>query len=259
MAKNDFNQFLIDMRTLINGYLGEDVADADVPANEDDDDAALEARRAELLKKRINTLRELVRKLDKFDDEDIDAADKDTLVKAMLVSEGLLDEDADEDEEDGEEEDADADEEEADDEDSEEEDEEEADAEDEEEEDDEEDEEEGDEEEDEGYTEESLKPLKIAQLKAIAVDAGYGEDDLVGYKKQDLIDLILNGDEEEEGDEEEDAEEEEEVEAEEEEQGYTEDEVKAMSPAEVRQLAKDLGVRVKPGMKKPEIIAAIFA
>ena len=160
--------------------------------------------------------------------EDVADATKEDLIESIVDDEFNQSEDADdEDEEDGDLDPDEADEDEDED----------ADDEDEEDED----------ESDEGYSEEDLQPLTLTALKKIAVEAGYAMADLKGYDKEEVIALILEESDEDAEDEEEDEDE------------LDEDTLNDMSLAEVKAVAKENGVRIKPGMKKAQIIEAILA
>lgn len=277
MANTDsFNKFLTDLRDMIDAHLS-GVADAVVAepkkssakpsAKVDKEEVVEEAtdREAELMKTNIRTLRKMAIELG-FDEDEVADADKETLVESIIEEGGdtTTDADADTDEDDetedvedvedaeDAEDDDDADTDEDDEADVEDAEDAEDDAEEDEEEEDEDDEEEDDEEEDdeeaEGYTREDLEGLTLAALKKIAKEE-FEETtaSLKGLDTDDIIDLILGeGDEEEEEDEDE-------------EEGLTEEDLEAMSLAEVKAVAKDNGVAVKAGMKKADIIEAIFA
>lgn len=256
MANTDsFNKFLTDLRDMIDAHLS-GVADAVVAepkkssakpsAKVDKEEVVEEAtdREAELMKTNIRTLRKMAIELG-FDEDEVADADKETLVESIIEEGGdtTTDADADTDEDDETEDVEDVE----DAEDAEDDDDAEEDAEEDEEEEDEDDEEEDDEEA-EGYTREDLEGLTLAALKKIAKEE-FGETtaSLKGLDTDDIIDLILGeGDEEEEEDEDE-------------EEGLTEEDLEAMSLAEVKAVAKDNGVAVKSGMKKADIIEAIFA
>lgn len=244
--KNDnFTAFLLDLQKLVAKHLGdekataavEDVVEADVeetPAEPADE-------RAALMKKTVAVLRKQVKAMDMFDDELIAGADKDTLIDTILEyaeSQAAEAEDAADDEDADEADDSeDADDEEGD------------------------DEEDGEE---EGYSREELEALTLRELKTIATDSGYSAADLKGLTKPDLVETLLQ-----EEDEDEDADEEDEVDSDEEEtedeeesdgeEWYTEEELDGMSLAEVKALAKEYKVAVKPGKKKAEYVAELLA
>lgn len=247
MANTDsFNKFLTDLRDMIDAHLS-GVADAVVAepkkssakpsAKVDKEEVVEEAtdREAELMKTNIRTLRKMAIELG-FDEDEVADADKETLVESIIEEGGDTNTDADADEDDETEDVEDA------------EDAEDDDAEEDEDEEEDEDDEEEDDEEAEGYTREDLEGLTLAALKKIAKEE-FEETtaSLKGLDTDDIIDLILGeGDEEEEEDEDE-------------EEGLTEEDLEAMSLAEVKAVAKDNGVAVKAGMKKADIIEAIFA
>lgn len=99
-------------------------------------------------------------------------------------------------------------------------------------------------------TREDLEDLGLREIKKIARDSGWSAADLKGLDVDAIIDLIL-GEEDLDDDEDEDEDEDEEGE-------LTEEEVRAMSLAEVKSLAKEMGVRVKPGTSKDDIIDMIL-
>lgn len=256
MSKNtiNFEAFLNDLRDLIDTHLNGGVAavpeptkTATKPAAKVDkakEEVSDDGERAKLLKTNIRTLRKQAIELG-FDDEEVAEAEKEDLVDSILEA---LAEEADNaaDTDDDEDLDEDADDEEADDDgddDSEDDDEDDEDEDDEEEDDDEEEEDE----EESDYTREDLEELTLTQLKKVAKEE-FGESaaSLKGLDTEQIIDLILG----EEGDGEDD---------EDDEEGLSEDDLLAMSLAEVKTVAKENGVKVKPGMKKQEIIDALFA
>ena len=105
--------------------------------------------------------------------------------------------------------------------------------------------------EDGGYTEEDLEDLGLTALKKIAKDE-FDETtaSLKGLDREDVMAIIL-------GSEDEDADEDE-ADDEDEDDEYSEEDLEAMSLAEVRALCKEYGVTVKPGMKKAALIEAFF-
>ena len=258
MANTDsFNKFLTDLRDMIDAHLS-GVADAVVAepkkssakpsAKVDKEEVVEEAtdREAELMKTNIRTLRKMAIELG-FDEDEVADADKETLVESIIEEGGDTTTDADADTDEDDEADVE-DAEDAEDDDAEDDAEEDEEEEDEDDEEEDEDDEEEDDEEAEGYTREDLEGLTLAALKKIAKEE-FEETtaSLKGLDTDDIIDLILGeGDEEEEEDEDE-------------EEGLTEEDLEAMSLAEVKAVAKDNGVAVKAGMKKADIIEAIFA
>ena len=101
------------------------------------------------------------------------------------------------------------------------------------------------------YDADELTTKSLRALKLIAVNEfGYDGDDLAGLDRDTLVDLILNPDEEDEEDE---ADTDEEADEE-----LTEDDLKSMSVAELKALAKMIGVRVKPGVSKRQLVALLL-
>lgn len=114
---------------------------------------------------------------------------------------------------------------------------------------DEEDEEEEDEEEeddDEVWTRDELDGKGIRELRKIALESGYTTDDYKGLDVEGVIDLILGEGEDEEDEEEDD------------EDVLTEDDLKAMSLAELKKMAKEYDVTVKAGVSKADLIDLIL-
>lgn len=102
------------------------------------------------------------------------------------------------------------------------------------------------------YEEAELKKMTIVKLRKLAVEEfGFTPKDLEGKDKAAVIEEILE--EQENGSDEDDADDEGEDE------GYTEEELQAMSIAEIKAVAKEAGIRIKPGMKKAAIIEEILA
>lgn len=168
----------------------------------------------------------------------------DTIKKAEIIDALASD---DEDEEEDEDEWEDEDEAEEDDEDSEDEDDEEADEDDEEEE--EEDDDEGDE-----YTREELEEMSLRDLRALAKESGYSAADVKGLDQDAIIDLMLGEDEEADEDEEEPEEDEESEDGEE----LTEDDLRKMSLAELKEVASDIEIDVPRGIKKDALVELIL-
>jgi hypothetical protein len=115
-----------------------------------------------------------------------------------------------------------------------------------------------DEDEDEGYSREDLEDLDLKALRKIAKDNGASASDVKGKDSDDLIDLIL-GEEAEEDEEEEDEDEEDEEEV------LDEDALKAMSESELKNLSKELEIKVpkkksgeKPAQYKKRLVAKIL-
>lgn len=114
-------------------------------------------------------------------------------------------------------------------------------------EDDEDDAEEDDEDEDDDvWTRDDLDGKGIRELRKIALEAGYTTDDYRGLDVEGVIDLIL-GEGEDEDDEDED-----------DEDVLTEDDLKAMSVAELKKMAKEYGVTIKANTDKADIIDLIL-
>lgn len=199
----------------------DDVDEDDVEDDEDDTDGVAD-RRAELTAMHLASLKKLAKSLG-FPAEDVDGADRETLVESILEDEATGDDEEDE-----------ADDEDADDE---------ADEDDEEEE----DEDEGDDD-DDAYTREDLEAMSLRELKALGKDAGYTTEELKGMDQDALVDFLLG-----EGDEEEDDAEDEE------EEEYTEDDLKAMDFADLKELAAEWEVEVPKGTKKAGLIKALLA
>lgn len=207
--------------------------ETDDEADEDDPQAE---RRAELKRKRIDSLRKIAIDLG-FPKKDVNATtDKDVLIESILADEA---ESGDEPEDEPDEDEADEAEDEADDEDADE---------DEDDESDEEDEDEDSEDEEEGYDRETLEGMNLRELKVVAKEAGYSTADIKGLDQDGLVDFLL-GEDAEEGDDDEDEEE-----AEDEGDEYTEEELLAMKPAELRALAKEWGIKVPPTAKTAKAI-----
>lgn len=112
-----------------------------------------------------------------------------------------------------------------------------------------------DDEDDEGdeYTREELLGMGIKELKSIIRDAAEENDeevpDMKGWDKDTLADYILGegDDDEDEGDEDEDGE------------PYTEEDYEEMNEKELRVIANEAGVKLKPTDKKAAIIRKLLA
>jgi hypothetical protein len=152
---------------------GRGKAKAEEPEDEDDEEGADDERLAELMKKRITTLRKEALALG-FDDDEVAEADKETLVESIMEAEK---EEGGSDDEDEEPEDDDADEDEAD------------------------EDEEGD------YDRDELEELTLPALKKMAKEAGFSTADLKGLDKDAIIDALMGEDEEADDDEEDEDEE----------------------------------------------------
>lgn len=166
-----------------------------------------------------------------YADEDVADASKSDLLDALYEEYGLngdkKDDDADEDTEDEADEDTESEED---------------------------DEDEADEEEDEDgtYSKEDLEAMSLAELKALAKESEYTAADIRGLDHDALVDLLLGEDEDEEEAEEDEAE------PEGDEEDLTEDDLKAMSLADLKALAKEYDIRLRAGMKKDDIVEAIL-
>lgn len=120
-----------------------------------------------------------------------------------------------------------------------------------------EDEDEDDESEDESYNRDDLEGMTLAALKRLAKDEfDLSASDIKGLDKDGIIDLILGEDDEDESDEDEDEDEDDE---DDESEGYTEDELEELSLADLKNIAKEWGLKVKAGSKAPAYIEAILA
>lgn len=101
-------------------------------------------------------------------------------------------------------------------------------------------------EEEDGWTREALEGMGLREVKKHAREAGYSTADLKGLDVDAVVDLLVG----EEDDDEDDAEEDEEE--------LTEDDLREMSLAELKKLAKENKVRIKPGTSKGDIIDLIL-
>lgn len=112
----------------------------------------------------------------------------------------------------------------------------------------------------EGYSEDDLKALSVADLKEVVKafrEAGH-DINISGKKKSEVITMILEAQASVEGVEEEEMIEDEEIiEDEEAATGYSDDDLKAMTVADLKEVAKNLNVSFG-GKKKSEVIAAIL-
>lgn len=103
-------------------------------------------------------------------------------------------------------------------------------------------------------TRDDYMEMSLAELKAIAKDdVGFTVAELRGKDKDAIIDMLLEATEEElsgddDADSDDDADEEE----------LTEDDLRAMSLAEVKNVAREIGVRVKAGTSKDDIVDLIL-
>lgn len=99
------------------------------------------------------------------------------------------------------------------------------------------------------YTRDDLEGKGLRELKKIAQELGWEASDLKGLDADAIIDTIMGEGADDDDDDDEDADDED---------GLTEDDIRAMSLAEVKGLAKEMGVRVKPGTSKDDIIDMIL-
>lgn len=105
---------------------------------------------------------------------------------------------------------------------------------------------EDDEDDDDGpNTRESLADKSLRELRAIAQESGASVEDVKGLDVDALVDLIIGEDDEE-------------PEAAPDSDGLTEDEVKEMSLAEVKAIAKNMKIKFAPGTSKEDLIEMIF-
>ena len=106
---------------------------------------------------------------------------------------------------------------------------------------------------DDQYTRDDLLGMTLAELKALAKEVGFTVADLRGMDKDAIADAVLalydEADESDEDEADEDADDEEELD---------EDALNAMSLAELKTLAKELGIRVKAGTAKDDVIELIL-
>lgn len=112
-----------------------------------------------------------------------------------------------------------------------------------------EDEDEDEDEEDETPTRASLSKMTLVALKAQAKEAGSTVADLKGLDKDAIIDLILGESEDEEEAEPDDDDDDE---------SLSEEDLRNMSLAEVKKVARELGIKIKPGTPKDEIVELIL-
>jgi hypothetical protein len=222
---------IADGFTALSEAVGDDWpphVEVDVHVDQPEAEAAPKSKgltRANLSKKSVAALRKIALQ-EGYEDEDVADASKEDLIDTLAEDDDVDSEEAEDEAED--------------------------DTEDDEEEltidlgDDDDEEEAADEEDGDEYTRDDYEGMSLSELKAIAKEAGYTASDLRGQDADAIIDLLLG---EEEDDEEEDDEGDEEL---------TEDDLLAMSLAELKELAKEEGVRVKAGMKKADIVDAIL-
>lgn len=242
MATNNVEQFLNDLADLLAkhgfGSAGQEQSAAPAkgrakvatakpaPEPEDDDtitdaDDAQADRRAELGKMTLVALRKALVKAG-FDPDDVAKASKKEMIESLLEDEAKSDDDEDEsDDEDQDDETDDADEEE--------------------------------DEEDDTPSRDELMKLSLVALKKLArTDYEIANADMAGLDKEAIVDLILGEPEEEDADEGSDEEEDDE------EEGLTEEQMLEMSLKEIKDIAAQYNVKVRPGMRQRAIVAAIM-
>lgn len=109
-------------------------------------------------------------------------------------------------------------------------------------------------EDDSEYTRADLEDMSRADLRKIALDADYTTADLRGLDSDALVDLLLGeADEDDEADDTEDADDDDDV------IELDEDTLAEMSLAELKTLAKEVGVKVARGVDKEHLIELILA
>jgi hypothetical protein len=114
------------------------------------------------------------------------------------------------------------------------------------------------------WTRDQLEGKSLRELKQIALDLEWGQADVKGLDVDGLIDLIVGDWSDEDSDESDDdddeiIEDDEDIEDEDEDAGeLTEEELRAMSLAEIKKLAREMGVRFKPGTSKDDIVELIL-
>jgi hypothetical protein len=195
--------------------------------DDDSDDDERTARQEELEGMSIAALRKVAMKLD-FAKEDVQDADAETLIENILDAEFGDDDEEDEDEADDDDTDDEEDEDEADDDDT--------------------DDEEDEDDDEAGYTADDLQGMSLAALRKVAKDEyGVAAGDLKGLDKDGIVDLLLGDDDTDDEDEDEDFD------------GYDEDDLAEMSLAELKDIANEWGLKVKPGSKSPTYVKAILA
>lgn len=230
----DTNTLIADLIAVLQKHSGGEAVVAEAPAKskakpapEVDDETGVEEgaeRRAELEGMTLAALRKEAIAAG-FEKDDVKGASKEDIIESILDDDDVEQDDEDEDETDEVESDEDDD----------------AEG----------DEEEDDEEESEGYTTEDLEDLGLTALKKIAKDEfEQTTASLKGLDREDVMAIILGEDDEAEEAEEEDDDEDGDE--------YTEEDLEAMSLAEIRALCKEYGIKIKPGTKKAGMIEAFF-
>jgi hypothetical protein len=99
--------------------------------------------------------------------------------------------------------------------------------------------------EEEGYTREELEEMDLKQLRKIAKDSDFSASDIKGLDQDALVDLLLGEDDDDEDDDDDSDDDEDEDDDDEEVEELDEDALKAMSVTELKNLAKEIGVKVK--------------
>ena len=110
-----------------------------------------------------------------------------------------------------------------------------------------------DDDEDDRYTREDLLAMTLTELKRLGKDVGFTVAELKGMDKDAIADAILElyeAPEDDDEDADEDDEDDDDV--------ITEDGLREMSLAELKALAKELGVRIKAGTPKDDIIELVL-
>jgi hypothetical protein len=102
---------------------------------------------------------------------------------------------------------------------------------------------------DEGFSRDELLAMSLSEVKALAKDVGFTVPDLRGKDKDAVADLIMSI--YDATDDDADA-------ADDDDEEITEDQLRDMSLAEVKAIAKDMGIRMKAGIAKDDIIELIL-
>lgn len=109
-----------------------------------------------------------------------------------------------------------------------------------------------DDEEEETLTRADLEGLGLRELQRVAREKyGYARKDYAGMDTDTLITFLLGSEDEGEGDDDEPDEDDDE-------DGYTEEDLMEMSPAELRAIAKENGVKLKVGLSKAAMVKALI-
>lgn len=99
---------------------------------------------------------------------------------------------------------------------------------------------------DEGFSRDELLAMSLAEVKALAKEVGFAAPDLRGKDKDSLAELILTIYDTDDSDDDSDDDE------------ITEEQLREMPLAEVKAIAKDMGIRMKAGIAKDDIIELIL-